>query len=159
VLLAFLLPIYLYSDIGFDYYATGAVLAVFSLLIGAANILTVKLNLSNSMILFSVFLMIPALILLPYAGDAVLLPLIIIALGSGAGNVISERVVAMEVARRRNKATEASTIYFPYMVGQFVFIAFGGAAVAAFGYLPVFYFFAFLTLYFVIYAQQLFKKA
>jgi MFS family permease len=159
VLLAFLLPLYLYSHLGFDYQTTGALLAVFSLLTGAANLLLVKYGVSTSAILFIVLMMVPALVLAPYAGDAVLAPIIVMALGSGAGNILSERMVANEVEKRKDKATEISTLQFPFMVGQFIFIALGGAVIAAWGFMPVFILCAFITLYFVVYAQHIFKKA
>jgi len=55
-------------------------------------------------------------------------------------------------------STDIGALYFPLMTSLFLFTALGGAAIAAWGYEAVFYFSAYLTLYYVIYAMEEFKK-
>ncbi|MBD3210803.1 MFS transporter [Candidatus Micrarchaeota archaeon] len=157
VLLFFFLPLYLYTQLGFDYYATASVLAVFSLMIAVSNLLAVRMNLSMHAILFLLFLSVPALILLPLMGDEVLLPVIMISVGSGAGNLLTEKLICRETSGKKNPSTEISVLYFPAMLIQFLIMAIGGVFVSVFGFVPVFSFFAFVTLYYILYAQEVFR--
>lgn len=158
VLLGFLLPVYLYAEVGFDYYGTATLLAIFSLVVAIANLLALRFRLSSSAILFTVFLMIPAFVLLPYLNGAILVPLLVLAIGSGCGNILTEKIISMEVKKRGDVSTDIGALYFPLMTSLFLFTALGGAVIEAWGYETVFYFSAFLTLYYVIYAMAAFKK-
>lgn len=158
VLMAFLLPLYVYTVLDFGYSGTAAVLAIFSLVTAAANLLAVKYNFSKSTLLFSVLMSVPALVLIPYLQELIIVPVVVIGISSGCGNLLSERLVCKDVSRKKNISTEVGAIYFPYMVLASLFIGFGGLAIENWGYLSMFYLCAFIMLYYVIYVRALFKR-
>ncbi|GEM_PF-2465995 len=158
VLMAFLLPLYVYSVLDFGYSGTAAVLAVFSIVTAAANLLAVKYNFSKYTLLFSVLMIVPALILIPYLGELIIIPVLVIGIGTGCGNILTERLVSKDVSRSKNISTEVGAIYFPYMVLASLFIGFGGLAIENWGYLSMFYLCAFIMLYYVIYVRTLLKR-
>jgi len=158
VLMAFLFPLYIYSVLDFGYSGTAAVLALFSVVIAVANILAVKYNLSKYALLFSVLMTVPALILTPYLQELIVIPVIVIGIGTGCGNILTERLVCKDVSRKKDISTEVGAIYFPYMVLASLFIGFGGLAIENWGYLSMFYLCAFIMLYYVIYVRALLKR-
>lgn len=155
--ISFLLPVYLFAGLGLSGLETSVLIAVFALILALANIAAVKFRMSSSAKVFTVMMMVPAYVLLPLFGHNPLFPLMLLAIGIGCGNVLTEKLVSRDVRRSRNVSTEVSVIYFPYMVLQFVLIFLGGIAVEMFGYANVFHFFALITLYYVLYAIYAFR--
>ncbi len=156
-LISFILPIYLFAGLGMSVFDTSILIAVFALVLAVANILAIKFRMSSTAKVFTVMVMVPAYILLPFFGENPIFPLVLLAIGTGCGNVLSEKLVSRDVRRSKNVSTEVSVIYFPYMVLQFVLIFLGGIAVEMFGYTTVFHFFAAITLYYVLYAIYAFR--
>ncbi len=158
VLMVFLLPVYLYSELGLDYYGTASMLAIFSLVIAASNLTAAKLRLKTATLLFFVFLMVPALILFTHSGKLAFIPIIVLAIGTGCGNILAERLVSHDVSKHKDISTEVGVIYFPLMFLQFLFISLGGVAVEAWGYLPIFYLLGFMILFNLIHAREVFSR-
>jgi MFS family permease len=156
-LISFLLPVYLVAGLGMSPLETSVLMAVFALVLAIANILAIKLRMSSTAKVFTVMVMVPAYVLLPLFGSNVLFPLVLLAIGTGCGNVLTEKLVSRDVRRSRNVSTEVGVIYFPFMALQFVLILLGGIAVELFGYTNVFHFFALITLYYVLYAVYAFR--
>jgi MFS family permease len=156
-LIYFFLPLYFFSGLGLGYFDTALWIAILSLALAIANILAIKLHMSPTAKLFVVFMMVPAYLLLPFFGHNPLFPLILIGMGAGCGNVLSEKLVSRDVRRSRNIATEVSIIYLPYMLALFLMVFLGGLAVEMFGYIAVFNFFALVTFCYVLYAAYAFR--
>lgn len=155
--ITFILPVYLYTQLGRDFFEISLMIAIFALALAITNISAIKFHMSKSAKIFSVFLMVPGFTMLPLFGHDPVIPLLLIAIGAGCGNVLTENLVSRDVRRSRNISTEVSVIYLPYMACYFLLILFGGVAVEMFGFQPVFYFFSAVMLYYVIYAIYAFR--
>lgn len=153
----FILPVYLFASLGMSALDTSVIIAVFTLILAISNMFSIKFRASPSAMVFMSLLMVPAYALLPHFKENILIPLVLIAIGTGCGYVLSEKLVSRDVRRSRNVSTEIGVIYLPYMFIQFLMILLSGIAVEMFGYANVFNFFAAATLYYVLYAIYAFR--
>jgi MFS family permease len=159
ILLAFLLPLYAYSFLGFDYYATAAVVAVFSLVTAAANLAALKLRMGLNSLLFFTLMKVPAFVLIPFVGPDIMPLVIVLAIGSGCGNILSEYVLTSQVSRLKDISTEIGVIYLPLRVSEFLFMSVGGLVILIHGYDLLFYACGLLTVIYVLFAKGVLKKA
>ena len=138
VLLIFLLPLYIYSELGLNYYETAALIGLFSIVISLTNLTALKLKLEKNSLLSFVALIPAALVLIPFLPGELPVLLIIIGIGAGCAVVLSEHAFSRRFAKIKNVSTEVGVTFVPYRIIQFLFIATGGLIIANFGYLPLF---------------------
>lgn len=137
-LLCFLIPVYLVAGLGMGYAETGILLALLSLAIGASAVLSMKWQLHKGALLALTMLAAPALVILPFTGHDLLLPLLVLSVAIGASNIIAEYILVDQVFRSKDVSTDIGVLYGPLKAAEFVFLSLGGVVISWFGYLPLF---------------------
>jgi len=156
MLLMFLLPLYAYTVLGFDYYGTAAVVAVYSVVMAVANLAALRAGFGARSLLLITLISAPAFLLLPFTGHSLGLTLavvFILGVGGGTGNILAEYILCDEVSRRRDLSTEISVTFFPLRISEFLFLALGGLVISSQGYGPLLLLCSVLTFIFVVYAR------
>lgn len=153
LLIGFLLPLYCISALGFSYEETGFMLAIISVTAGIMMLASLRMRLSGRWMFMLTLLMLPALLLFPFAGKNVLPLVVLIALGYGCGTVLCEWLLADLAAKSSDISTDIGLIYVPLRVGEFVSFIVGGLVISAFGFAPLFYGCAILVGLFVVFAK------
>ena len=154
---SFLLPIYAHAELGLNYVETGSIAALFSLVSGAAILISMKWNIPIKLLFLFTALMIPLLILLPFLGSNLFFVILLIALGNGCSNILSEYVLADSVSKDGDLSTAIGLTNVPLRIGEFLFLSLGGFAIAQFGYAPLFYFCALLVFLSVVFVRTKLK--
>ncbi|MBU0533136.1 MFS transporter [Candidatus Micrarchaeota archaeon] len=157
VLLTFILPLYLYSNLQLNYLTTAIVIGLYSLITALANLAVLKLRLSINKLLLLVLFMVPAFLFIPYLGANPLLAIVVLGIGSGCGNILSEYILSDKLKNCKNLSTEIGITFIPLRISEFLFMFLGGLVILAFGYEPLFYVCALLTVIYVIYAKEVLK--
>jgi len=147
---SFLIPVYFTAGLNLSYEETGIFLALFSLFTAVATLLSIKYDIHTGILLFLAFLMVPGLIMMPFMGRNILIPAILLALGSAACNILNEYVIVDQVLRSRDVSTDIGVLYVPLKLVEFSFLAVGGFVIARYGYVPLFAVQALFVIAFVI---------
>lgn len=157
MLLAFILPLYLVSGLGLSYLETAGMIALLSLAIAAFSFASMRWNLSRRWLLLIVLAAVAGLIMFPYSGQDVLLPLLLVAIGLGCNNVINEYILMDQVIRSRDISTDIGVLNTPLRLGEIIFLSLGGIAITIFGFSSVFFACAFLLFGFTVSALRSFS--
>lgn len=139
-LTGFLIPVYLISAIKLSYQETGTLIALLSLSTAIFAIISWKWHLDKRALFILSFISVPALLIFPYVGKSVLIPLFVLALGLGGGNVIGEYILVDQVYRSRDVSTDIGVLYVPLKLSEFLFLAFSGVVISIYGFAPLFLF-------------------
>ncbi|MFH1685255.1 MAG: MFS transporter [Candidatus Micrarchaeota archaeon] len=157
MLLAFLLPLYAYSHLGFSYEETGLMVALFSLLTGIIMMLVLKKHISGKKLMSATALMVPALIVFPFIGSNIIYLVFLLAIGNGCSIVLSEYILADAVSSSDEISTDIGLIYMPLRIAEFVFLFLGGFVIVSLGYAPLFFICSLCVLFFLLFARNHFK--
>ncbi len=157
MLLQFLLPLYSRSFLGLTFEETGTLVAVFSLLSGAMMMVFLWKKISAKPLIALAAIMIPVLLLVPFAGDLIFFLVIILAIGNGASMIVAEYILADSVKDSGEISTDIGLIYMPLRLSEFIFLFCAGFIIAGFGYAPLFIICAACVAFFIIFARKYFK--
>jgi hypothetical protein len=139
MLQAFLIPLYLISNLKLDYYEVGIILAMLSLATAGISIVFMRLRLSNRMLLGLTVIAVPALVLLPLLGQGGLILLILVAVSFGCSNIIGEYILVDAVFSSKDVSSDIGVIYIPLKMAEVLFLSLGGLVIATTGYAPLFF--------------------
>ncbi len=139
MLQAFLIPLYLISDLKLDYYEVGIILAMLSLATAGISILLMRLRLSNRALLSLTLISVPALILIPILGKAGLVLLILVAISFGCSNIVGEYILVEAVRKSKDVSSDIGVLYIPLKMAEVLFLSLGGLVIATAGFSPLFF--------------------
>jgi len=137
-LVSFMIPVYLTEGLGLSYEETGTYLALFSLATAFATLLPLRFEINPHILILFAALMVPALIALPLTGTSIMIPILVLALGSGACNILNEYIIVDQVFRSKDVSTDIGVLFIPLKLGEFMFLVAAGFVVTRLGYLPLF---------------------
>ncbi len=157
MLLAFLIPLFAYSQLRLSYAETGLMVAVFSLLTGLIMVALLRKHIGAKRMLAITSTMVPLLIIFPFAGQNMILLVVLLAIGNGCSIILSEYILADAVAGSDEMSTDIGLIYMPLRISEFLFMFLGGFVIAAFGYAPLFFICALCVAFFLLFARDHFK--
>jgi len=155
MLLGFLVPLYLVSDLGMGYAETGGMLALLSLAIGISSVLSMRWHLHKHALLALAMVAVPALVMLPLSGQFVIVPLLAVSVGIGASSIIAEYILVDQVCRSKDVSTDIGVLYGPLKIAEFAFLSLGGLVIMQFGYAPLFFVCALCMAVFVLLSIRL----
>ncbi|MCI0503477.1 MFS transporter [Candidatus Micrarchaeota archaeon] len=138
MLQAFLIPVYLISELKLGYSDVGMVLAMLSLATAGISILLMKLGIPNRLLLLLTLLSVPALVFLPFLGADGLILLALMAVSFGCSNIVGEYILVDVVFRSKEVSADIGVLYVPLKIAEVLFLSLGGLAIAHFGYVPLF---------------------
>jgi MFS family permease len=139
MLQAFLIPVYLISELKFGYADVGLVLALLSLATAGISIILMKLGISNRLLLMLTLLSIPALVLMPFLGADGIILLALVAVSFGCSNIVGEYILVDVVFRSKDVSTDIGVLYIPLKIAEVLFLSLGGIMIANFGFTPLFF--------------------
>lgn len=157
MLLGFVLPVYAHAGLGMGYEETGSLVAIFSLVTAIAIVLPARWRFSINLLFVLSALTIPALLLMPFLGNNIILLVLVVALSIGCGNIIGEYIVADQVFRSKDVSTDVGMIFVPLKLAEVLFLASAGFIISQWGYLPVFAIMAACMLLFVVLGRAIMR--
>ena len=149
-LLTFLLPIYLVSSLGFSYLETAGMVALLSLAMAVSSLVSIRWRFNNQKLLLLTLLIVPALLAIPFVGNNIIVPLVLISVGIGSGSMVAEYILVDQVFRSKDPSTDIGVLYTPLKTSEFLFLSLGGFVISRFGFAPLFFVCAISVLLFVI---------
>jgi len=158
MLLGFLLPVYFVSSLRMGYLETGGFIALLSLAIAGSAILTTRWNFKKSTMVLMSLLVVPALAFIPFAGNAVALPLLLTAIGMGCMSIVAEYILVDVIYRSKDVSTDIGVFYSPLKVAEFSFLSLSGIVISRFGYVPLFLICSVSMLLFALLAKRVLAK-
>jgi MFS family permease len=153
MLSGFLIPLYLIKNLGMGYQEVGITLALLSIATAAFALILMRFGLSKRTLFLLTLLSIPALVFLPFMGKDGLLLLALLAIGTGATNIVGEYILVDQVYRSKDINTDIGVLYAPLKIAEFAFLSTGGLVIANFGFTPLFFVLATSVALFVIFGR------
>jgi MFS family permease len=154
MLLAFVIPVYLFSSLKMSYQETGGLMALLSLAIAGFAFLSMRWHFDKRTLLLCTLVIIPALIAFPFVGKDVIVPLLMLSFGIGCSSIVAEYILVDQIIRSKDVSTDIGVLYMPLKVAEFIFFALGGFVISQFGYAPLFFVCAVSVFLFVIAALR-----
>ncbi|MFH0884096.1 MAG: MFS transporter [Candidatus Micrarchaeota archaeon] len=157
MLSGFLIPLYLIKSLDMGYQEVGITLALLSIATAAFALILMRIRLSKRTLFLLTLLSVPALVLMPLMGKDGLLLLVLLAIGTGATNIVGEYILVDQVYRSKDVNTDIGVLYAPLKVAEFTFLSMGGLVIANFGFTPLFFVLAASVALFVIFGRAVIK--
>jgi len=139
MLQAFLIPVYLISELKLGYPEVGMVLALLSLATAGISIVLMKLGVSNRLLLILTLVSAPALVFMPLLGHDGLILLALVAVSFGCSNIVGEYILVDVVFRSKDVSADIGVLYVPLKIAEVLFLSLGGLVIASFGFAPLFF--------------------
>lgn len=134
----FVFPLYMKSTLKMGYWEVGMMLALLSLATAVFAFGLMRLNLPKRTLFLLTLLNVPALALFPFLGPAAMPLLLLLAIGTGATNIVGEYILVDQVYRSKDVNTDIGVLYAPLKIAEFIFLSTGGLVIANFGFAPLF---------------------
>lgn len=153
MLQAFLIPVYLISELKLGYPEVGMVLALLSLATAGVSIILMKLGISNRLLLILTLASVPALVFMPLLGHDGIILLALVAVSFGCSNIVGEYILVDVVFRSKDVSTDIGVLYMPLKIAEVLFMSLGGLVIAGFGFTPLFFSLAASIALFVLFGR------
>ncbi len=154
MLLAFVIPVYLFSSLKMSFQETGGLMALLSLAIAGFAFLSMRWHFDKRTLLLCTLVIVPALIAFPFVGKDVIIPLLFLSFGIGCSSIVAEYILVDQIIRSKDVSTDIGVLYMPLKVAEFLFLALGGFVISHFGFAPLFFVCAVSVFLFVIAALR-----
>lgn len=156
LLFAFLLPVMMNIDLGMSYLEIAVMLTAFYVSVGMGSLLSVRMKMEESKLLFFQLMTIPMIIMLPFAGPYFSAVLLMAGFGFGVCFGLNEGMIGYLVeAGKRGVSSRIATLIAPTNLGAFVVFAGAGFALEAFGTEAMFVFSAVMVGGFVVLGKKI----
>lgn len=159
MLFLFLMPLYLYLELGYSFLDVGLILTFMALVAAVATVIPVKRRLPLDMVSsFTMVCLAPALVLIPlYGPQHFFLWLAILSIGIGFATILWEVIMGKVLKKSRDVSTDTSLIMGPLRFAEFLFMGLGGFVIAKWGFFPLFAVCSLFIIAFLVFAQNVLK--
>ncbi len=156
LMFAFLLPVMMAIDLGMSYLEIAVMLTAFYVSVGMGGMLSVRMKMDESKLLFFQLMAIPMIVMLPFAGQYFSAVLLMAGFGFGVCFGLNEGMIGYLVeAGKKGVSSRVATLIAPTNLGAFVVFAGAGFALEAFGTEAMFVFSAVLLGGFVVLGKKI----
>jgi len=137
-LLAFLLPVFMAQQLGYDYITIGISFMLYKLISSCVTLGTIKMRLSGKRVVIQSLISLFATFLLTNSNSYFLVLFWAIALAQGLGVGFYESIVAKATKSRPTVSVDIGLLHIPMRLAEFTSVLCAGFAIQYFGYMPVF---------------------
>lgn len=158
VFLSFVIPVYAHAQLGMDYSETGIMIALFSFVMAAATLVMTRYHYNIRHLLYLSLLAVPGLLILPFVGQNIAIPLIIIGFACGCSGILAEYILVDQIYRSKDVSTDIGVLFIPLKAVEGTFYAVGGFVISNFGYLPLLVFLALTMVMLFVLGMPMLKR-
>lgn len=154
----FLLPIYLKTNLNYSIEQTGFFVALFLSLIGVVSIVAQKIKVGLRS-LFALSFLIAIGFFLFIVTSSPILPILVLAIGMGASNILAEYLLSKSITHSKEVSTDIGLMFVPLKLVEFLVYLCSGFVISSFGYSPIFILCSISILAFLFFSKKHFLNS